>query len=323
VRINEPCSGLFPKSDPPRRKNGGDQLFVRKAKNPNFTSDVTSDGKPWTTFTMELREPTPMPEPLEFARFLATSLAFTTKIRHLSLYFDDYCLASFEKKLAQPRPLSVPSGLNLTSPAKLLSVKSMDQTSVQIDVQVLRWVSQLAAVKAKASRPQITKMFSFLAPTAVSAATETSQKSLHSEDPLFAQTATLFLRIVGANIAVSCPTRFINEIERATKKPPPKSTVLQLIYTSKDEFDASSSKSANGQSSDEIEARKVFEGLLSDLNRQGRVFIGFATHQSTGCAAPLAARFISTVERESIDFQAAYVADWYVHTVLDACWVMA
>lgn len=34
------------------------------------------------------------------------------------------------------------------------------------------------------------------------------------------------------------------------------------------------------------------------------------TFQTTGCAASVAARFVSTVERESLDFQARYVADW-------------
>lgn len=34
------------------------------------------------------------------------------------------------------------------------------------------------------------------------------------------------------------------------------------------------------------------------------------TFQTTGCAASVAARFVSTVERESLDFQARHVADW-------------
>lgn len=63
----------------------GDQLFVKTATNEAGVTD-----RPWTTFTMELREPGPMPEPFEFARFLATCLGFTTKLRHLSMFFDSH-----------------------------------------------------------------------------------------------------------------------------------------------------------------------------------------------------------------------------------------
>lgn len=56
--------------------------------------------------------------------------------------------------------------------------------------------------------------------------------------------------------------------------------------------------------------RKVFVGLLSDLKTNGRVFIGFPTFQTSGNASSIAARFITTVERESLDFQARTVADW-------------
>lgn len=49
---------------------------------------------------------------------------------------------------------------------------------------------------------------------------------------------------------------------------------------------------------------------MSDLDKNGRVFIGFPTFQTTGCAASVAARFVTTVERESVDFQAKYVNEW-------------
>lgn len=39
---------------------------------------------------MELREPAPMPEPHDFARFLTTCLGFTAKIKTVSMHFDDH-----------------------------------------------------------------------------------------------------------------------------------------------------------------------------------------------------------------------------------------
>lgn len=68
----------------------GDQLFVRSAADPNGLSNCSPDGKPWSTFVMDLREPSPMPEPLDFARFLSTCLGFTTRLTTLSMFFDSH-----------------------------------------------------------------------------------------------------------------------------------------------------------------------------------------------------------------------------------------
>ncbi|KAG8709368.1 hypothetical protein FRC08_018376 [Ceratobasidium sp. 394] len=89
------------------------------------------------------------------------------------------------------------------------------------------------------------------------------------------------------------------ELERATKKKPPATSTYQLIYTGKDEYDASKQE-------DEKEFQStgsVFQGLRADLDGTGHahVFIGHATAQTTGIGGHVAARFIPTVERESID----------------------
>jgi len=81
-------------------------------------------------------------------------------------------------------------------------------------------------------------------------------------------------------------------MERTTKKRPPSRTVVQIMFTSFDEF----------QSSSGIRGKhNLFDDLIP-FPHQGRVFIGFPTHQTTGSSMQIALHVIPTVERESIDF---------------------
>lgn len=85
VEINY-CASLVPCS-----YTATNALFVHSVKTAAIDTkgpdSLTPDGKPLTTFLMELREAAPMPEPAEFARFLTTCLGFTTKIRSVSSKF--------------------------------------------------------------------------------------------------------------------------------------------------------------------------------------------------------------------------------------------
>jgi hypothetical protein len=108
---------------------------------------------------------------------------------------------------------------------------------------------------------------------------------------------SIFLRVVTCKLQVSVSRDYEKEMERATKKKPPKSTKFQLVYTGKEELDASENKN------------QIFKDLIPFPN-QGRVFIGFPTHQTTGCCCHMASRFIPTVERESIDFADRYISVW-------------
>lgn len=108
---------------------------------------------------------------------------------------------------------------------------------------------------------------------------------------------SIFLRVVTCKLQVSVSRDYEKEMERATKKKPPKETKFQLVYTGKEELDASENKN------------QIFKNLIPFPN-QGRVFIGFPTHQTTGCCCHMASRFIPTVERESIDFADRYISVW-------------
>lgn len=131
------------------------------------------------------------------------------------------------------------------------------------------------------------------------------------KDPLEVLQSSLSLRIVAADVRVSVSRAFGVELERATKKPPPKRTSVALVFTGREaweEGEASDGGGADGKAraaDDDGEEGKgeksVFRGLRADLDGRGlaKVFIGHATGQTTGMAGHLSARFIPTVERES------------------------
>ncbi|KAG8916897.1 hypothetical protein FRC02_003488, partial [Tulasnella sp. 418] len=75
--------------------------------------------------------------------------------------------------------------------------------------------------------------------------------------------------------------------------------------TGKDDYDKSKLRN-------EEQLGDVFKGLRADLNESGaaKIFIGHATSQSTGFGGHVAARFIPTVERESVDLVDQNVSQW-------------
>ncbi|KDE08540.1 hypothetical protein MVLG_01317 [Microbotryum lychnidis-dioicae p1A1 Lamole] len=308
-------------------KDGGDQLYVKTAVDPNGLNHYSSEGHPWSTFAMDLREPEPMPDPLVFARFLTTCLAFTTKIRHVSMHFDGHVLFRVTKALAPSRPIPLRSNLAATSPLKILHLTRIDEAPVQLKVDISRWLlcyavqpkaptPSFASAPAAAASSFASKMLaaftskSSAAPAPALVPTASSSVATPIQDPFTLLAVSLFLRTVSSTLRVTPTRQFSTEMLRATKKGLPSTTVYSLIWTGKDEFDASQAGKEAVATTEEKNARQVFAGLLSNLESSGRVFIGFPTFQTTGCASSIAARFVSTVERESLDFQAKYVADW-------------
>ncbi|KAF9976136.1 hypothetical protein BGZ73_009111 [Actinomortierella ambigua] len=100
---------------------------------------------------------------------------------------------------------------------------------------------------------------------------------------------SIFLRTASGHLDVKVTKQFAAEMERTTKKYPPSKTLIQILYLGHDEMEASSDN------------KSIFKDLIPFPN-QGRIFIGFPTHQTTGFTSHVAGRFIPTVERESIDF---------------------
>ncbi|KAI8924001.1 hypothetical protein BC831DRAFT_428325 [Entophlyctis helioformis] len=90
-------------------------------------------------------------------------------------------------------------------------------------------------------------------------------------------------------------------MKRTTKKNPPATTPLRIMFSNYDEYESSSGVRGG---------INMFDDLLPGPSDQGRVFIGFPTHQTTGCAFQIAGHLIPTVERESIDFVDRTLSYW-------------
>jgi hypothetical protein len=107
----------------------------------------------------------------------------------------------------------------------------------------------------------------------------------------------IFLRTASGNLDVRVPKQFADEMERTTKKRPPNKTTLQVLYIGHDETVVSTDN------------KTIFKDLLP-FPEQGRIFVGFPTHQTTGFCGHVAGQFIPTVERESLDFVDKRIEVW-------------
>ncbi|KAG0338943.1 hypothetical protein BG000_003116 [Podila horticola] len=224
-----------------------DQLYAKRAPVPDDEEQKDS----WTTFLLDLREPMDMLNMDEFAPFLARSLGFTANLRDISVYLNHHRLLNISKKMREPRPMTLPKTMYMTSPQKIFTLKSVDLQSVQLDatrLEVSRWLGEVTTT-----------------------------------------TTTIFLRTASGHLDVKVSKQFSNEMERTTKKYPPSQTAIQILYVGHDEKQASA------------ENKTIFKDLVP-FPEQGRIFIGFPTHQTTGFSSHVAGRFIPTVERESLDF---------------------
>jgi len=147
----------------------------------------------------------------------------------------------------------------------------------------------------------------------------------------------LSLRVIAADVVVKVGRALAVELERATKKNPPSRTKVGLVYTGREEWERGEEES-KGESAAE---GSVWRGLRADLDGIGlakifivrlnskhlfvssletskltgrvssvRSFQGHATGQTTGIGGHISARFIPTVERESIDLVDRSVSVW-------------
>lgn len=107
-----------------------------------------------------------------------------------------------------------------------------------------------------------------------------------------------YSRLATAHLTTNVPKSVIADMNRTTKKNPPKHTQLKLLMTNYEEFEASE------------KLQSALSVLILKPDDQGHIYIGFPTHQTTGAAFQLAAHFIPTVERESIDFVDKTLAIW-------------
>jgi len=149
--------------------------------------------------------------------------------------------------MQEPRPMNI-NGINTNTfvPQKLFNITSVDDRNVELSVKRL------------------------IVPTIIN-----YQTDYQTEE------SSIFLRIIGGNldfIDSIADKKFSAEMERITKKKPPKKTTVQMIFP---EFD-----------NDYNDISPVFKDLLPE---QGKIYVGFPTHQTTGCCSHIEARVIPTV----------------------------
>ncbi|KJX96958.1 H ATPase C domain protein [Zymoseptoria brevis] len=293
-----------------------DSLFTRRGK--------LQDEETGTTFLLDYRsQTTPVPPLLGLCQFLATSLTFVG-LEVIELYLDDWNILTLNKKMAPAASVKIPSDVNPKTRDGLMKITDVEYQNAQIDARwmnVVGWDRKSQATGATAV-PQnesggmsLRNFFGrFAVGTTSSTASRIAQREEEAlqvriaEDLVGISTATVFLRVSTVNILTNVSKSLAQELERATKKPPPKKTRISILTSS---FDEASASLANSSGSSSQRANDIFSSVIPTKN--GKIFIGFPTAQTTGLLAHISApSVIPTVERESIDLNARYVRDWNI-----------
>ena len=297
----------------------GNSLFTRRLQ----LSEAQSS--PDTNFVLDYRNKTsPIPKLLPLCHFLASSITFVG-LTQVELWLDDYRLLSLTKLTAPGVEVKVPKTLENKTHEGLFRIESVVRETVQLEAKwlnIVAWKPKASpiisssgttssTVKGATSTQSLKSFFSRFAQNINTAAAErAAQEDKETqvailEDLMGECKATVFLHVSTATIRAKINTTFSQELERATKKPPPKSTKIAVLTTSYDEKSASTT-SIIGTAS---KTTDIFASVLP--TKSGRIFIGFPTHQTTGLSAHISApSVIPTVERESIDLNARWVRTW-------------
>ncbi|KAJ5033403.1 uncharacterized protein L3040_008520 [Drepanopeziza brunnea f. sp. 'multigermtubi'] len=320
---------VFADCEEPFVSSGNEAMAFYWKANSLFTKRLQlppEQSNPNTSFVLDYRNTTtPMPNLLSICQFLATSLTFVA-LQKLELQVDDWTIIRLEKKAAPSLEVPIARDVETRTKEGLMKVQSMDRESVQMDATFMNVVGWKPAMSTTMSRPgfessygtsssdvpSLRSFFSRLTASTSHAQLKTKamkeEKALQEvvlEDLTAMTTANVFLRVTTAVVKTSVHEKFAVELERATKKPPPKITKLAILTSSYDETAASSKDNLVAKSVD------VFSSVLPGKKPGGRIFIGFPTHQTTGAGMHLSApSVIPTVERESIDLNARWVRTW-------------
>ena len=296
-----------------------DALFTKSYTLPNGQTNNT-------TFFLPMRNRTsPIPSLLSLCQFLTSSLTFVG-LESIEMWLDEWRIITLNKKVAPSMDLEIPQEVERKTREGLMHVAGVTKEAAQLDAQwlkVVEWkpkavsnnlsVGSGSTIRGAQSSQSLRGFFSRLAPGASNsaalerAAKEEKQIQERLEEDLMGDcSATIFLHVNKATVRTLVNQNFSSELERATKKPPPKSTTVSLLSASYDEQVASTS---SGKAS---MAPKIF-GTFIPTDGKGRVFIGFTTNQTTGLNVHVSTpSIIPTVERESIDLNNRFIRVWNV-----------
>ena len=291
----------------------GDALFTKRLQLPdsqNFN----------TTFVLPMRNATsPVPQLLSLCQFLASSLTFVG-LDSIELWLDEWKIIDLKKVTAPSFDLEISNSIDGKTREGLMKVTKVTKEASQIHarwLKVVEWKRSFTgstepSAKEVHSTPSLRTFFSRLAPGVANlnaekaAREERAQQDAISDNLMGEATATLFLHVNRASIQTTVSQKFISELERATKKPPPKTTTVSLLTASYDEHVASTSSTSDS-------THTTADIFTSVVPTRGRIFIGFPTNQTTGLQAHISTpSVIPTVERESIDLNNRFIRTWNV-----------
>lgn len=289
----------------------GNSLFTRRLQ----LSD--SDSSKDTSFVLDYRTTTsPVPSLLQISQFLASSLTFVG-IQDLELWLDDYNILTLSKKTAPSSAVDIPRDIETKTNEGLMKIRSVIREVAQIDgswMNIVGWrpprsgASRFESFRSNDAAPGLRTFFSRLTGSSTSREDLSSRTTKPRNDPaeedlVLRSSTVVFLNVNTATVETSTSRLFKDELERATKKPPPKTTKLAILTVPHIVgADVESHKVASAD---------VFGSILP--TKSGRIFIGFPTHQTTGLRAHISApSVIPTVERESIDLNARWVRTWNI-----------
>lgn len=260
----------------------GNSLFTRRLQLPE------EQGSKDTSFVLDYRnKTTPVPSLSSLAQFLATSLTFVA-LQNIELWLDDWKIITLQKKVAPSQQVSISKDVETRTQEKHMKVQSVEKESVQMDatfMNVVGWKPTATASQSNTFQPSyassrsnvssIHSFFSKLAGTSHQASVkqkaEQDDKALQDavlEDLTALSTAHVFLRVTTARIETFLSKEFAAELERATKKAPPKTTKLAILTSPFDDTAASTAK-ADGVA----KSIDIFSSVLPGKERGGRVFM--------------------------------------------------
>jgi hypothetical protein len=294
----------------------GNSLFTKSGIVP---SEQTHND---TTFFLNYRSTTsPLPDLMSISQFLSTSLTFVG-LETIELWLDNWNILNLNKKLATGLDAQIPTGIKTTTKERMMKVVGVVHQSAQLDAKWMNAVawslrssgSDALMQDVDSSGPSLRSLFSRFTTAGSSLhqrkarEAEAEAQRIIAEHITESSTATIFLRVSTVNVQTHVNTTFAKELERATKKPPPKHTRIAILTSGHEEANASFAGSSGLTAS---KGTELFDQVLP--TKIGRIFIGFPTAQTTGMLCHISApSVIPTVERENIDLSARYVKTWNI-----------
>jgi hypothetical protein len=286
-----------------------------------------------TMFSLDYRQanptspsynPSKVPNIPTLCQFLATSLTFVG-LQSIQLHLDNHKIVHLTKQTSAATTINVPQGLKTDTEGGFMRVAQVTRQRSQIDAE---WSNVIATAQNPPKRATemvqaevrnagttLKSFFSKFSTSANNVQAKTSkpvptpERTVASTDDISGESkGVILLHVCTVEVDTRVTRNFSAEIERATKKPPPKKTRIALLTTPY--HDPAASVSTGSGTTAEL-SLKIFSEVLP--TKSGRIFIGFPTAQTTGYLAHVSApSLIPTVERENVDLNAGYISIWNI-----------